>query len=114
MKKFLVNRTSIENKVIDYFKRKFKGFVKIDENTILNKLYTTEDEIYFELVDYFEYFKIKINDFNILDYFYPELTLNLKDIWARLTGKNKRTPIPLLTIGHLIKVAEKGEWFEPE
>lgn len=113
-KELKIMSTNKEFEVINFFKRKINGFVKIDKNTILNKLYTTEDEIYFELVDYFEYFKIKINDFNILDYFYPEPTLNLKEILGKISGKIKYLPKKPLTIKHLIKVAEKGEWFELE
>lgn len=101
---------NIEKQVIIFFNKHF-WFKKIDKYFVLNEFFTTEDEVFFMLVDFFEHFNIDPKDFDILKYFDPEPSLNIfYNIRNGLKKKKKYSP---LTIKHLIKVAEKGEWFNP-
>jgi len=109
------SKDNIENQVIRFFSKYF-WFQKINQDFVLNESFTTEDEVFFMLIDFFEHFDIDPKDFNILKYFEPEPTLNILQVtYNRLLGKKeKREKHRPLTIEHLIKVAEKGEWFDSE
>jgi len=101
----------MKNKVIEFL----KDYEITNENveTIIN----TEELDFEDAIDIFEDFFTKFsiekeNLFDVNKYFYNFGFFEA--IFIRNFGKNKnyekKTPI---TVSHLIKVAEKGEWFDP-
>ncbi len=97
----------MEEKVLKYFSHWFR---KPTPELILNKkiIGNDVDEI---LIVFFIEFEIDYKTFEFEKYFEEER--DLSDLFKMLFFREKKK-YPLLTIKHLIKVAEKGEWFDPE
>ncbi|CAA7386970.1 DUF1493 family protein [Chryseobacterium fistulae] len=105
---------NVEEKVLQFFKKHV--YKNIDINTVINYVFPTEDDIYNELVLFFEEYNIDPKDFNILKYFHPdpESMPLLKYYYGLIKGRFKAKNLPPLTIRHMIEVAKRKEWFDPE
>ncbi|MGM5631393.1 DUF1493 family protein [Apibacter raozihei] len=107
----------MSNKVILFFFLK-TGIKNLNDTTNIAdpKFGIIELDAEYLMESYFKNFKIKYNNFNVYNYFqgFPNINWNY---FINQIVKRKKYDYPIkppLTIGHLIKVAEKGEWFEPE
>ena len=105
---------NINEEVLFFFRNKLSK--KITPNTAINYLFPWEDEIYDQLVLFFEKYNINPKCFNMLKYFYPnpESIPILKLWYGLIVGKYKSKNLPPLTISHMIEVAKRQEWFDPE
>ncbi|HRB70455.1 MAG TPA: DUF1493 family protein [Flavobacterium sp.] len=102
------NKKDLKNDVIFFIKN-------IDENTNIAspqyKIFDIDAEYVMEY--FFKEFKIEFSNFKIENYFlYPDYSWK-SILFIRLFFKQKKPAKLSLTINHLIKVAEKGEWFDP-
>ncbi|CVK16198.1 Protein of unknown function (DUF1493) [Apibacter mensalis] len=105
----------IENKVLEFFKNNL-GIKNIDlSSNIADPNYSLFDiDAEYIMEKFFKEFSIDYSEFVIDEYFqYPDYSLKLllKNILRQKINYPLKTP---LTIDHLVKVAEKGEWFKPE
>ncbi|WP_128331105.1 DUF1493 family protein [Apibacter sp. HY039] len=110
-----MNASDLSNKVIKFFKNKL-GIKNITlSSNIADPKYSLFDlDAEYVMEEYFKEFSINYSNFIIDKYFqYPDYSWKLL-IKKILNRKIVYPTKPPLTIGHLIKVAEKGEWFEPE
>lgn len=100
----------MKNSVITFFKERGYYNTTLKGDTVLN-LYK-EDR--WDLIELFEEFFTKFNvsgedTFQIDKYFYKTNLLRL----ILPNSRRDRNKKPIITINHMIEVAEKGEWFEP-
>lgn len=104
----------LQKKVIDFFKK--NNIIESDNtNSIINKPNYFADEAYFLMEDFFMKFNIDKGYIDIDNFFNPLPTLNFIH-FLNLFGlkKIKYMDKPKITIEHMIKVAEKGQWFDPK
>jgi len=106
--------SDIEKRVLQFFQNNLHKKVNID--TVINRIFSWEDDVYDEFVLFFEKFEINPKDFNILKYFYPnpESIFIFKLWYGLIIGKFKSKNLPPLTVAHMIEVAKRKEWFDPE
>lgn len=108
---------NLDKEVMDFFKINDGLHIKVkDEKSIINpqKLLNDEAEIILEL--FFDKFNVKgIENLYIDKYFYNLTDFGLK-YWLSLLKLKKYVlpPKPHITIAHMIEVAKRKEWFEPE
>lgn len=103
-----------EEEVLFFFRNRLSEKITID--TVLNYLFPWEDEVIEVLYSFFIENNIKTEGFNILNFFFqdPESIPFLKLWYGILTSKYNPKTKPPLTIAHMIEVAKRKEWFEPE
>ncbi|UPQ80465.1 DUF1493 family protein [Flavobacterium azooxidireducens] len=106
--------SEVEKEVITFFKEKRIISESDNINTIINKPDYLADEAYFLMESFFEKFKVEKGYLDIDKYFNPLPKLDLKYFinllrFKRIVNNQK----PVITLYHLIKVAEKREWFDP-
>ncbi len=89
---------------------------KMTTDTIINSMFPWEDDVYSQLVMFFAKYNIEAKDFKILRYFHPNPeSINILKLWYGLiTGKFKSKNLPPLTVSHMIEVAKRKEWFDPQ
>ena len=105
---------SINHRVLKFFQDYFLK-KEISENFIINKPDYLADEAFFLMEEFFKQFKIEKGYLDIDKYFNPLPKLTLKHLWNLFTfnlPKNKQKP--LITIAHMIEVAKRKEWFDPQ
>ena len=107
---------NINQKVIFFFKNKL-SFKKIDENTIINTVDFTSEDALFILEDFMKTFEIKRGFLDVDLYFQP--TYIDGSLWKTFLSnigfiKVDYKILPPITISHMIEVAKRKEWFEPE
>lgn len=103
----------LEKEVIFFFKK--NKVVKSDEiDNIINQPDYLADEAFFLMEDFFVKFNINKGYIDIDKFFNPLPNLNFKNFFNIFRLKKRRYPDrPKITIEHMIKVAEKKEWFDP-
>jgi hypothetical protein len=73
------------------------------------------EEVFDFLKDYGNHFNVDFTGFRYYDYFFEEMhpIYVIRDLFYRIfvPSKIRKTP---LTIEHLVRVAERGKWFNPE
>ena len=86
-----------------------------DRNYVINKPDYFADEAYFMMEDFFFKFNIDKGCIDIDTFFNPLPSLNFKHFLNLFGFKKIKYPQKIeITIQHMIKVAEKKEWFDPE
>lgn len=104
---------NINENVLSFFRNKISK--EIDENYIINNPNYLGDEATFLLEDFFKKFDIQSGYLEVDKYFNP-LPSPMGCLWSWITftfPKNKQK-YPVITISHMIEVAKRKEWFEPE
>lgn len=103
----------LEKKVIDFFNK--NNIVKNDKiDSIINKPNYFADEAFYLMEEFFVKFNIDKGYIDIDKFFNPLPTLSFKHFLNIFGLKKTEYPEkPKITIEHLIKVAEKKEWFDP-
>ncbi len=92
---------------------------QLSTETTLQSFKMVTDEIEDFLTMYGNYYKIDFTGFKYSDYFVEDMSYsqffkklyNLFLYSSEIVEPNEKLP---LTIGHLIKVAERRKWFKPE
>ena len=103
----------LEKKVMDFFK-KYNIIENNKIDTIINKPNYFADEAFFLMEEFFIKFDINRGYINIDRFFNPLPTLSLRHFLNMFGLKKIKYPQkPKITIEHMIKVAEKKEWFDP-
>lgn len=105
----------LKNEVLTFIKDKI-GLKNIDENTnVGSKEYEIFDlDAEFFMLRFFEEFKINYVNFEITSFFYyPNYSWKNIVFIRKFFNKKNRMDLQPLTIDHLIKVAEKKQWFDP-
>jgi hypothetical protein len=98
---------TIENDVLIFFKKSLSNKLTISSN--LTDFCKNEDDAFYLFLEFFEVFKIEKGYLDVDKYFYSK-----SSFWVMITFKKVEQEIkPKITIKHLIKVAEKKEWFDP-
>jgi hypothetical protein len=89
-----------------------KNTISLD--TTIQSLGFGPDEIDDFFNDYSKEFKVDSNNYNYYDYFFEMVhpIYILKDNFNRVLFPSKVKKLPI-TIEHLLKVADRGEWFKP-
>lgn len=99
--------STIENDVLIFFKKSVSNKITLYSN--LTDFCKDEDDAFYLFLEFFDIFKIEKGSLNVDKYFHPR-----SSFWNLITFKKvKHEEKPKITIEHLIKVAEKKEWFEP-
>jgi hypothetical protein len=103
----------IEYRVIKYFS-KF-GIKSMDKNSIINPDNFLSDDANLMMKGFIDEFQINQGYLQIDRYFNPLPALCLKYFWNLITfNVPKLQPKPPVTIAHMIEVAKRKEWFDPE
>ncbi|HXT83265.1 MAG TPA: DUF1493 family protein [Verrucomicrobiae bacterium] len=88
---------------------------KLTPETTIQSLHMINDEVDDLLIKFSERFKVDMTGYVDAKFFLEDVhpLYRLRDLFYRIfkPEKIKRTP---LTLDHLIKVAEKGKWFDPD
>lgn len=107
------DKNKLEGQVISFFKKELNS-KKINRETILNDYWFYIEDSIFILDEFFYHFNISCSTFIIEKYFHSFPDLNWKCFLDRIRFKKMYYPEKQkLTIQHLIKVAERKEWFDP-
>ncbi|MFV5686549.1 DUF1493 family protein [Flavobacterium sp. GB2R13] len=103
----------LEKKVIDFFnKNNIVKNNKIDSS--INKPNYFADEAFFLMEEFFVKFNIDKGYIDIDKFFNPLPTLSFKHFLNLFGLKKMEYPEkPKITIGHMIEVAKRKEWFDP-
>jgi hypothetical protein len=99
--------------VLSFFRKNISK--NVDENYIINNQNYLGDEATFLLEDFFKKFDIQSGYLEVDKYFNP-LPSPMGCLWSWITfnfPKNKQK-YPIITVRHMIEVARRKEWFEPE
>lgn len=107
----------IHDEVLIFFRKNISK--NIDENYIINNPDYLGDEATFLLEDFFTRFNIQKGYLEIDDYFNPlppPIGCLLGWITFIFTFKFPKyeQKHPVITVGHMIEVAKRKEWFDPE
>ncbi|WP_413998088.1 DUF1493 family protein [Flavobacterium sp. W1B] len=98
---------TIENDVLIFFKKSLSNKLTLSSN--LTDFCKNEDDAFYLFLEFFEVFKIEKGNLDVDKYFYSK-----SSFWDMIRFKKvKQEEKPKITIKHLIKVAEKKEWFDP-
>lgn len=99
---------TIEYNVLLFFKKALLNN-KLTKSSFLTDFCKNEDDAFYLFSEFFEKFKIEKGNLNVDKYFYAK-----SSFWDFITFKKVvQEDKPKITIEHLIKVAEKKEWFDP-
>ncbi|PQL94410.1 DUF1493 family protein [Apibacter adventoris] len=105
-----------EKKVLDFFKIHNEFNIKVvNKDSIINPPSLLNDDAEILLKEFIDQFDIQKGYLEIDKYFY-----NLSDFgwryWLSLLKLRKYKPLqkPPITIAHMIEVAKRNEWFDPE
>lgn len=99
----------LDNEVISFF-RKALSNSKLSKSSYLNDFCKNEDNAYYLFLEFFESFNIEKGHLDLDKYFYSKSVFF--DIFK--LAKPSQSTKPKISIAHLIKVAEKKEWFDPD
>lgn len=102
-----INMSTIENDVLIFFKKSVSN--KLTLSSTLTDFCKYEDDAFYLFREFFEKFKIEKGNLNVDEYFYAQPSFLDFVTFKKVVQENK----PKITIEHLIKVAEKKEWFDP-
>lgn len=107
----------LEERVMNFFRIHDGLHIKVkDKNSIINPPNLFNDDAEIVLEEFFREFEIKGDEYLDLDkYFYNFLDYFLS-YWRNLLSlkRKKREAKTPITIAHMIEVAKRKEWFEPE
>ena len=95
--------------ILYYFEEKCGDKITL-MTEINNDLEFVGDDADYLIQDFSKRFKVNMSEFPFSKYFVPELVF--KYWYFKWFKPEKLKKIPL-TIAHMSKVAEKGEWFDP-
>lgn len=99
--------STIENDVLIFFKKSVSNKLALSSN--LTDFCKYEDDAFYLFLEFFEVFKIEKGNLDVDKYFYPKATF-----WDIIRFKKvKQDEKPKITIGHMIEVAKRKEWFDP-
>jgi hypothetical protein len=99
---------TIEYNVLAFFKKALLNN-KLTKFSFLTDFCKNEDDAFYLFLEFFEKFKIERGNLNVDKYFYPKSSFLDFITFKKVIQEDK----PKITIEHLIKVAEKKEWFDP-
>lgn len=110
----------LEKKIIYFFKK--NNIIENDKNdkndkndNFINKPNYFADEAFFLMQEFFAEFNIHKGYIDIDKFFNPLPIISLNHILNIFGLKHIKYPQkPKITIEHLIKVAKKNEWFDPD
>jgi len=107
---------TISKEVIIFFKKNLM-LKQIDKNTIINTENFTSEDAFFILEDFIKKFDINKGFLDIDSYFQP--TYINGSLWKAFLHnigfiKPEYKKLPPITISHMIEVAKRKEWFDPE
>lgn len=98
---------TLENDVLVFFKKALGN--KLELSSSLTDFCKNEDDAFYLFLEFFEKFKIEKGNLDVDKFFYPKA--KFFDIFRfKKTNQDEK---PKISIKHLIKVAEKKEWFDP-
>ncbi|WP_306350861.1 DUF1493 family protein [Flavobacterium sp. '19STA2R22 D10 B1'] len=97
----------LEKDVLLFFRKALNKEIRVSSN--LSDFCKYEDDAFYLFLEFFEKFKIKKGYLDLDKYFYK--TPKFWDIirFKKIKQKQKQP----ITIGHMIEVVKKGEWFDP-
>lgn len=104
---------SIEERVMIFFRKNISKNIK--EDYIINHPNFLGDEATFLLVDFYKEFGINKGYLEVDKYFNPvpfpfEFLIDL----LTFNFSKEKQKHPIITVKHMIEVAKRKEWFEPE
>lgn len=103
----------IDENVLSFFTKKISK--KINESYVINNPNYLADEATILLEDFFKKFDIQSGYLEVDKYFNP-LPSPMGCLWSWMTfnfPKNEQK-YPIITVRHMIEVAKRKEWFDPE
>jgi hypothetical protein len=106
----------MEKEVIDFFKL----YGIYDEDKKIETIINTINLSYTDSIDIFEeflkYFKIEMGyeTFDIDKYFYKISFFDSLRLVLNINIQHMYQPKPPITLAHMIEVAKRKEWFDPE
>ncbi|CAA7386972.1 DUF1493 family protein [Chryseobacterium fistulae] len=120
-KKNILTSEYIEDNVINFFQRSLDEKM-INKNTIINNDDYSSEDAFFMLEVFFEIFDIEKGYLDMDKYFRPTYPYGIgiypliKGILSKFNWAKKPIiePKPPITIAHMIEVAKRNEWFDPE
>ena len=111
LSKFLI--MSIEDKVLFFFKKNISK--KVQKGYIINNHEYLDDEAFFLMNDFFKEFDINSGYLDIEKYFNPTPSpLGCLFSWLLLSPPKYKQKHPVIKVSHMIEVAKRKEWFDPE
>ncbi|MCL1655939.1 DUF1493 family protein [Elizabethkingia miricola] len=98
----------IESRVLNFFKKNISK--KVDKDYIINNPNYLGDEANILLEDFIKEFNISSGYLEVDKYFNK-----LPNFWEIITfSRDKKQKYPIIKISHMIEVAKRKEWFDPE
>ena len=101
--------------IIDILKEYGNKPSKLNSDTTIQSLQMVSEDLTHFFFDFKNKFNVNLTGYNYYNFFLEDVHpyYRLRDLFYRIfkPEKLKRTP---LTLDHLVKVAEKGKWFDPE
>jgi hypothetical protein len=103
----------INEEVLIFFRKELSK--KIDKNYVINNPNYLGDEANFLLEDFFKKFDIQSGYLEVDKYFNP-LPSPMGCLWSWIIFNFPKSEqkYPIITIAHMIEVAKRKEWFDPE
>jgi len=88
---------------------------KLTPETTIQSLHMINDEVDDLLIKFSERFKVDMTGYIDAKFFLEDVhpLYRLRDLFYRIF-KPEKIKRPPLTLDHLMKVAERGKWFDPE
>lgn len=107
------NMENIEERVMSFFKKNISKNIK--EDYVINHPDFLGDEATFLLKDFYKEFGINKGYLDVDRYFNP-VPFPFKFLINLLTFNfpKEKQKIPIITVKHMIEVAKRKEWFDPE
>lgn len=103
----------IDKSVLSFFRKKISK--KIDESYIINNPDYLADEATILFEDFFVKFDIKQGCLEIDNYFNPlPSPFGCLLSWITFSFPKRKQKHPIITVSHMIEVAKRKEWFNPE
>ncbi|CAA7386971.1 DUF1493 family protein [Chryseobacterium fistulae] len=99
---------NIRDEVLLFFRKNISK--NVDENYIINNPNYLGDETNLLLEDFIKKFDIQSGYLEVDKYFNK-----LPSFWEIITfSRDKKQKYPIITVSHMIEVAKRKEWFDPE
>lgn len=102
-------KTSLEKRVLDFFGKMSNQEIELN-STVNNDLGIIGDDVDFMILSFTKEFGTDFSSFNAKKYFLPELMWRY---WYYRLFYPEKLVKPPVTISHMVQVAKKGVWFEP-
>lgn len=106
------DRENIKEEILQ-FVEKYVGYKVSLDDTLFHDLKLAGDDIDYLLISFSQKFDVSLDSLKYEKFFIPEMTFPFEYIIKKLFCK-KCFDKEKVSLRHLVKVAEQGNWFDPE